>query len=266
MAGDLTDWVLFLFSGVRRMSLSIESLTIIFVALAVGSLVKGISGLGLPMVAIPVMAGFMPVDKAVAIMVIPSFVINIWLMWVYRRHAVKIDNLPWMFAAGIVGVVIGAVMLSILPNWYLILFMALWLGGYLFGVVTRRKVELPKGLSQHKAFAVIGVGGLVQGSVGSSGPVIAPYVHSLGLTQPQYVYTVSILFQIFGVAQLVSFIWLGLIDLERTYESLLALIPIAIFLPLAVWLSKFFNPRTFNVIVIGLLIVIELRLIIRLVG
>ncbi|MDA0238546.1 MAG: sulfite exporter TauE/SafE family protein [Proteobacteria bacterium] len=248
------------------MSLSIESLTIIFLALAVGSLVKGISGLGLPMVAIPVMAGFMPVDKAVAIMVIPSFVINIWLMWVYRQHAVKIDNLPWLFVAGIIGVVIGALMLSILPNWYLVLFMALWLGGYLFGVITKRKVHLPEGLSRHRALAVVGIGGVVQGSVGSSGPVIAPYVHSLGLTQQQYVYGVSILFQIFGLTQLLSFIWLGLIDLERTYESLLALIPIAIFLPLAVWLSKFFNPQTFNVIVIGLLIVIELRLIIRLIG
>jgi uncharacterized protein len=246
------------------MSLSFESLTIIFIALAVGSLVKGISGIGLPLIAIPVMAGFMPVDKAVAIMVIPSLLINVWLIWVYRKHAVKIDNLFWLYAVGITGVVTGALILSLVPNWYLTFFMVLWLGGYFVTVVTKKKITLPSELSRHTALAVVGIGGLVQGSVGASGPVIAPYVHSLRLTQPQYVYAVSVLFQLFGIAQLTSFIWLGLIDMERTYESLLACIPIAIFLPLAVWLSKFFSERAFNLIVIALLVVIETRLIVRL--
>ena len=58
-----------------------ESLIIMFVALAAGSLVKGISGLGLPLVAIPVMAGFMDVDRAVAIMIIPGFLMNCYLLW-----------------------------------------------------------------------------------------------------------------------------------------------------------------------------------------
>jgi len=111
------------------MSLSYESLAIIFIALAVGSLVKGISGLGLPMTAIPVMAGFMPVDRAVAVLVIPSVLINVWLIWTYRKSAVRIDNLPAIVAVGIVGVVIGAWFLSVVPNRYLILFMVLWLGG-----------------------------------------------------------------------------------------------------------------------------------------
>ncbi len=235
-----------------------------FIALAVGSLVKGISGLGLPLIAIPVMAGFMPVEKAVAIMVIPSLGINLWLIWMYRKHAVKIDNLFWLYVVGISGVVVGAVVLSIVPNWYLVLFMTLWLGGYFIMVLTKKKISLPSGLKRHNALAVVGIGGVVQGAVGTSGPVIAPYVHTLGLTQPQYVYAISVLFQLFGIAQIVSFLWLGLIDLERTYESLLACIPIAIFLPLAVWLSRFFSERAFNLIVIVLLAVIETRLIMRL--
>ena len=246
------------------MDLSADSLAIIFIALAVGSLVKGISGIGLPLTAIPVMAAFMPVEKAVAIMVIPSLLINIYLIIAYRRHAVKIDNLLSLYAAGITGVIIGAIALSVVPNWYLVLFMVLWLGGYFFSVVTKRKLRIPEGMSKHNALAVVGIGGVVQGSVGASGPVITPYVHSLKLTQPQFVYAISVLFQIFGIAQLTSFIMLGLIDLERTYESLLACIPIAIFLPIAIWLSKFFSQRAFELIVLALLAVIEIRLVIKL--
>jgi len=49
-------------------------------ALAAGSLVKGVSGLGLPLTAIPVMAGYMDVDRAVAIIVLPGVLLNFWLL------------------------------------------------------------------------------------------------------------------------------------------------------------------------------------------
>lgn len=246
------------------MFMTTESLIIIFIALAAGSLVKGISGLGLPLTAIPVMAGFMEVDRAVAIMVIPGVFINMWLLWTYRKSAVTLPNLPLVCLAGIGGVVAGALILSSVPGWYLLLFMAIWLGGYLVSLMIGKKLTTPGVVSRHMPLVVVGTAGVVQGAVGTAGPVLAPYVHSLNLKQPQYVFAVSILFQIFALTQLVSFIWLGLIDWERAGESLLACIPIAIFLPLAVWLSRFFSDKAFNLLIVALLIVIEARLIWRL--
>ena len=93
-----------------------ESLIIIFLALAAGSLVKGISGLGLPLTAIPVMASFMDVDRAVAIMVIPGVLINIWLLWTYRASAVQIPKLPLVCVTGVLGVIAGALILSSVPR------------------------------------------------------------------------------------------------------------------------------------------------------
>ncbi len=125
------------------MDLSTDSLAIIFLALVAGSFVKGISGLGLPLTAIPVMAAFMPVEKAVAVMVIPSILINLYLLIVYRRHAVKLDNIVTLYIAGIAGVITGAILLSAVPNWYLVLFMVLWLGAYLFSVLTKGSFGYP---------------------------------------------------------------------------------------------------------------------------
>jgi uncharacterized membrane protein YfcA len=240
-----------------------ESLIIIFVALAAGSLVKGISGLGLPLTAIPVMASFMDVDRAVAIMVIPGVFINLWLLWTYRESAVQIPRLPLVCCAGVLGVVLGALILSSVPGWYLLLAMAVWLGGYLLTLILKIKLTSAGPISKHMPLIVVSAAGIIQGAIGTAGPVLAPYVHSLKLKQPQYVFAVSVLFQIFAVTQLVSFIWLGLINMERAVESLMACIPIAIFLPLAVWLSRFFNDRGFNILIIGLLVVIEVRLIWR---
>ena len=242
-----------------------ESLIIIFVALAAGSLVKGISGLGLPLTAIPVMASFMDVDRAVAIMVIPGVLINIWLLWTYRASAVQIPKLALVCATGVLGVIAGALILSSVPGWYLLLVMAIWLGGYLFTLIFRLKLTSAGPVTKHMPLFVVGTAGVIQGAIGTAGPVLAPYVHSLNLKQPQYVFVVSVLFQIFALTQLVSFIWLGLIGLERAFESMLACIPIAIFLPLAVWLSRFFNDKAFNILIVGLLVVIEIRLIWRII-
>jgi uncharacterized protein len=243
-----------------------ESLLIMFIALAAGSLVKGISGLGLPLVAIPVMAGFMDVDRAVAIMVIPGILINCYLLWAYRKNAVNFASLPLMVCVGVGGVVVGAWILSRTPEVYLLSFMALWLGAYLLSMLFKTGIEIPETIMRHTPAIVVGFAGIVQGAIGTAGPVLAPYVHSLNLKHPQFLFVVSVLFQIFAIAQLFAFTWFGLLDLERAYHSMLACIPIAIFLPLAVWLSKFVSHKAFNIIVIVLLIVIEARLLWRLLG
>jgi len=187
-------------------------------------------------------------------------------MWTYRAHAVRIANLPLMVAVGVVGVVFGSWVLSAVPEAYMAGFMALWLGGYLIHLMIGRELAAPEALTRHAPALVVALGGVVQGAAGTSGPVIAPYVHSLKLRQPQFVFAVSVLFQIFTVTQLASFVWLGLIDTQRLGESLLACVPVAIFLPLAVRLAGRIGDRGFNWIVIALLIVIEARLIWRLAG
>lgn len=244
--------------------MSLESLIIMFIALAAGSFVKGIAGIGLPLIAIPVMAGFMDVDRAVAIMVVPGILINVYLLWTYRRHAVNFASLPLMIGVGVVGIIIGAWILSRTPEAYLLSFMALWLGGYLTSMLIKTPYGLPESIMKHTPAIVVGFAGIVQGAIGTAGPVLAPYIHSLNLKHPQFQFVISVLFQIFAIAQLFAFIWFGMLDLERAYQSVFACIPIAIFLPLALWLSKFISHRFFNGAVIVLLIVIEARLLWRL--
>ncbi len=237
---------------------------IIFLALAAGSLVKGISGLGLPLVAIPVMAGFLGAERAVVLMVVPGLLINFGLLWTYRAHATHLPDLPVFAAVAVVGVVLGAWILSAVPERWIIIFMALWLGAYLLKtLVFKADIRLPESAHRHMAALVVLLAGLIQGSTGASGPVLATYVHALRLPQPAFVFTVSVFFQIFMVTQAVTFTWLGMFTVERLYDGLVACIPVAIFLPLAVYISRFINARWFNVIVIALLVVIEIRLLFK---
>ena len=246
--------------------MALETIIIIFSTLALGSLVKGISGLGLPLIAIPVMAGFMEVYQAVAIMIFPRMLTNAYLLWAHRSDAVKLVSLPSAILVGVLGIVFGTWILSSTPGEYLLLFMSLWLGGYLFSLLFSKKVELPKVVTQNLSMIVVALGGIIQGAIGTGGPILVSYLHSLRLKHGEFVYAVSVLFQIFAFAHLFAFIWFGLIDLERTYLGLLACIPVIIFMPLAVRLSKKLSERASNGVVIALLILIEARLIWRLIN
>ena len=48
------------------------------IAMMAGGVVKGVVGIGLPLVSLPVMATFIPVPKAIALLLLPSFVTSIW--------------------------------------------------------------------------------------------------------------------------------------------------------------------------------------------
>ena len=56
-------------------------------------MVKGITGLGLPLVAIPVLAGFIGVERAVVLMLVPGIGLNFGLLWNYRAHTAALANL-----------------------------------------------------------------------------------------------------------------------------------------------------------------------------
>ena len=84
-----------------------ETMLIIGVALAAGGFVKGATGTGLPMVAIPVMAAFIGVPHAVAVMAIPILVTNLWLIWTHRNAAPASPSLFAFLFTGVVGVGLG---------------------------------------------------------------------------------------------------------------------------------------------------------------
>ena len=56
---------------------------------------------------------------------------------------------------------IGAWILSRTPEVYLLSFMALWLGGYLFSMLFKTGIEVPEGIMKHTPAIVVGFAGIV---------------------------------------------------------------------------------------------------------
>ena len=84
---------------------------VVAIAVIAGALVKAVTGVGLPIIAIPVMSLFIPVEEAVVIIAVPNALMNFALLRNVAHAAGETRDLVSFNAAGVVGAVIGTFVL-----------------------------------------------------------------------------------------------------------------------------------------------------------
>ena len=65
--------------------IDLQTLIIVGLAFAIGGILKGATGVGAPLIAVPVMTSFVDIRFAVAVFVVPNLVINLIQSIIYRR-------------------------------------------------------------------------------------------------------------------------------------------------------------------------------------
>ena len=241
--------------------MELSDLAIIFVAIALGSLIKGLTGAGMPVVAIPVMTIFLGVERAVIAMTIPGIVSNTWMLWSLRSHLRQSRDLPVLLVTGAVGAVLGSWILKEVDSQALSLVVGALVLGYVVLRLTKPGFELGRSAERLLSPAVGLGGGLLQGAVGMSGPVLVTYLHSCRLPPPVYLVSLVTLFQAFTVVQVGALIGLGVYTTTNLVDGLFALVPMAIALPLGVRLAIRMSGRSFDGWVLGLLVVMAGKLV-----
>ena len=234
---------------------------IIFVALALSGLVKGALGAGLPVVAVPVLASFFGVPYAIAMMVVPTVVTNIWQLWQFRGHRAGLGWLVGLCVAAGVGIAIGTWLLANLPGHILGVILAVVVVGYIVMRLVKPHWHIPIRVAARIAPVVGLISGFLQGATGISAPVSLTFASSLGFTRPQFVFAVSALFVSYSVVQVPSLILTGILTWHRLLLSALAFIPILVAMPAGNWLATRLSQNAFNRLLLGLLAVIAAKLV-----
>lgn len=233
---------------------------VIIAALALGGLLKGATGAGTPVVAVPVMAAFIDVRLAVVIMATPNLITNLWQLRTFRR-----DHLPANFAllfalAGGAGVVVGTALLANLPVRVLSLLLAVVVALYIalrllrpdmrLGFERARRVVLPAGLAA----------GLLQGAAGISAPISVSFLNAMRLDRPVFIATISAFFVAMSAVQIIALFGYGLLTVERLALSAAALVPVLVFMPVGARLARWMSARTFDRVMLVLLAAMAVRL------
>ncbi len=241
--------------------ISVALLASAMFAIGLGALVKGITGVGLPILAVPVLASFTSVEEAVVLMVLPGIAANSWLVVTHRKWAVLREHRRFLLF-GLAGGILGTWLLSVLDEHWLKLILAIWLGIYLLQY-TRKGAYDHYFNGRGKLGSLLGIAaGTIQGASGVSAPIVAPYFHANGLVRESYAFATASAFLVFSGAQLITMFRLELLTTERLTIGLMVVVPTLLFTQVGIHWSRNISERAFQNILLALFVAMELKLVI----
>lgn len=242
------------------------ALVIIFLALALGSLAKAITGLGLPLIAVPIMSVWLGVETAVVIMAFPTAATNLWLIWSLREGRHEFQGLWPLFVLSGLGAVAGTYLLASISERAITLSITVIVFAFIAMRVLQPEFRLRRDIFRRIAGPVGAVIGVVHGATGVSGPLVTTYVASANVPRTPHVFLVSSVFQVVSTVQLATMISLGLFDRGRAAATLLAMVPVLLVTPIGLRIGRRIRPETFQRLLLVVLGAVGIRLLLRVIA
>lgn len=237
-------------------------LILVLAVVSLAYLVKGVAGMGGPLLAVPFIAAFTSVENAVVVLSLANMVSNGWLLWEHRSGAkgTGFVMIPFL-AVGTVATIIGTWVLTEIDDRILSVVIALIIVAYIWRFLANPQFRLERETARRMAVPMGVVGGGLLGATGTAGPMIATYLHSIRLERGSFIYMMSLTFSIFGIIQLVTLVVLGAFTPERTVLALWAIVPVTIMTAIGIRIGRSVNQRTFELLVLALLGFAAVRLL-----
>ena len=237
-------------------------LILVLAVVSLAYLVKGVAGMGGPLLAVPFIAAFTSVENAVVVLSLANMVSNGWLLWEHRSGAkgTGFVMIPFL-AVGTVATIIGTWVLTEIDDRILSVVIALIIVAYIWRFLANPQFRMERETARRMAVPMGVVGGGLLGATGTAGPMIATYLHSIRLERGSFIYMMSLTFSIFGIIQLVTLVVLGAFTPERTVLALWAIVPVTIMTAIGIRIGRSVNQRTFELLVLALLGFAAVRLL-----
>ncbi|WP_169160935.1 sulfite exporter TauE/SafE family protein [Azohydromonas caseinilytica] len=232
-------------------------------AVLLGAFVKGTLGIGMPLVAVPLLSLGMPATQAMAVMAMPVLVSNAWQVWDsgVSRHSVR-RFLP-LIAASMAATLLTVPMMLALSARALNQMLAAVVLGALVLLCLPLRLEVPP---ERERWWSVGVGTLsgVLGGVSSlAGPVIVSYLVSLRLPREVFIGSISVIYLASALPLYASMATHGRLGAADLALSALALLPMAAGLALGQRLRGRLGERWFRRVLLGFLAAVALVLALR---
>lgn len=248
------------------MEFDLGRLAIMALALGAGAIVKGATGMGLPLVALPVLTTVFGLQHAVGLMCVPLIFTNAWQVWRFRKAARddRMAFLPLFLAGGAIGIGLGTWALTSLPERALVLTLGIILLCYVaLRLAAPHFVVGP--LLARRAGPLFGMGGgVLQGATGISAPIGVTFIHAMAMERDAHVFAVSAMFLLYSVVQLPALAVAGVMLGQWLLEGLLALVPILVFMPLGHAIAGKLSRKAFDRMILIFLGLIGLKMVLGL--
>ena len=240
------------------------TVTVVALAFTAGGLVKGVLGIGLPLVAMPLATLVLPPPTAIALTLVPIFISNVWQAWDSSYLRIALHRFGPLLVAMLAGTAIGgrwlagldAATASAVIGFLLLFFCALQM--------------IPGGLNlpaERELWAnpVAGLAGGLIGGVSGIFSLIASYLLMLDLNKEQFVGSIALIYLVAGAALYVVLATYAShsVNAATLAASALATVPLLAGMLLGRWLRRRIPPEQFRRLLIALLTAIGIVLIRR---
>jgi hypothetical protein len=246
---------------------SLLDLAIVVAGLVIAGSAKGLAGMGLPLIATPILAGVFGPRAAVVIVAFPIFVANTLLLVTgWRRIPAVIGEIVPILVAGAIGTIAGVSLLAQLDQRvFAILISALVALFLLRG--ERLLGSDPSARRVRLAGPVVGlVGGALQGSTSIASPIVGGYFHTRRLASPDFVVVLAALFQLNSVVQIGGFLAYDLLTPELLGLGLLGIVPTLVGLIAGIELRGRISETRFRQVIVVMLVLSVANLLWRTFG
>ena len=238
-----------------------ELLAAATVAFLVAGFVKGVIGLGLPTTSVAILSTVADLRTAVAIVVVPAVVTNLWqatqggmLVVLFKRY--------WLMNTGVVvGTYFGTVLLFLLNQSVLLTLLGIVVCVYaLFNLFTV-SIEVPQKSERPLAPFVGLLSGLLTGTTGSVGIPVAIFLDALRLDKDTFVRAIALSFMISAAILGIGLVQQGGWSREHALVSCASLVPAFLGMYAGSKLRARLSPERFRTYVMVFLLIIAANLL-----
>ena len=243
--------------------MSPAELIVVGVASALAMLAKSATGLGYPLIAIPILASVVGVETAVVVVTLPNAAANVLIAWRTRQARSETRDVTVLSVTSAAGAVLGTFVLVSAPERPLLVVLAatvllfvvrsLWFGDLVVSPRSGRRASPAVGL----------VAGVFQGAVGVSGPIVGSWLYAYRLPREAYILSLAVLFLVAGMGQIAALTSIGAYDTDRLIAAAVGLGPVLAVLPVGEHLRARLSGVQFDRAVLALLAASGVVLVVR---
>jgi uncharacterized membrane protein YfcA len=209
-------------------------------------IVKGVTGMGLPTVAMGVLGALISPLAAASLLIVPSFVTNVWQLLAGPKFSLLVRRLWPMMLTIVAGTVAGS---SLLTNGDITLTTsALGAALVVYSAYTlfARQLRVPARLEPWLSPVIGAATGVVTGGTGVFVIPTVPYLHALGLEKDDLVQALGLSFTVSTIALAAGLAWRGAFEVDKLAISALAIVPALVGMWAGQIIRSRVNPSTFR--------------------
>ncbi|MBN8953144.1 MULTISPECIES: sulfite exporter TauE/SafE family protein [unclassified Rhizobium] len=191
----------------------------------VAGMVKGVTGMGLPTVAMGVLGALISPLTAASLLIVPSFVTNVWQLLAGPRFGALARRFLLLALAVIVGTFAGSYFLAAGDTLVTTAALGAALVVYAGHALLARQLRVPARLEPLLSPIIGLMTGVLTGATGVFVVPAVPYLQALGLEKEELIQALGLSFTISTVALAGALAWQGAFRIDNLALSVLAIVP-----------------------------------------